>query len=375
MSVAVSLPAVSPPKSTDCVIDAGSRKSSSESTPWKPGRNCDGLPIVDVFTAAMNIGNSSPGSHTCGWRIVPRIDRRASPAACASAWRLPIRTSPRSATAVAVTRCTSGSVAGGSLEATTGGVGEHVVEAGRVELDVLDGDARVLEGAQRRRQRRRAARQADGDVAGLGGARSSPKSLEHLGGLDLLVERHGDDERVGADAVLERLRVALAHDAAAVDDGDAAGQLVGLLEVLRREEHRGALGVEPAHLLPQRERDWWGRGRWWARRGRARSARARATAPGRGGAACHRSRCRRDGRRRPSGRPGRAARRRGGRPRPRVMPCSTACSRTSSRPVISGSMAASCSATPIDAAHRARLPHHVVPGHARRAGGGLAAAW
>ena len=38
-----------------------------------------------------------------------------------------------------------------------------------------------------------------------------------------------------------------------VDDGDTAGELVGLLEVLRREEDRGAVVVEVAHLIPQVE--------------------------------------------------------------------------------------------------------------------------
>ena len=57
---------------------------------------------------------------------------------------------------------------------------------------------------------------------------------------------------MGAPTVgLELLGRALAHDAAVVDDRDAPGQLVGLLEVLGGEEDGGALGVEPAHLLPE----------------------------------------------------------------------------------------------------------------------------
>jgi hypothetical protein len=35
-----------------------------------------------------------------------------------------------------------------------------------------------------------------------------------------------------------------------VDDGDAVGELVGLLEVLRAEQHRGALGDERPDDLP-----------------------------------------------------------------------------------------------------------------------------
>ena len=47
------------------------------------------------------------------------------------------------------------------------------------------------------------------------------------------------------------------------------------------------------------------------------------------------------------GRPGRAARRRGASPSSPASPCRVACSRISSRPVISGSSAASWRATPI----------------------------
>ncbi|CAB4894487.1 unannotated protein [freshwater metagenome] len=38
-----------------------------------------------------------------------------------------------------------------------------------------------------------------------------------------------------------------------IDDGDAVGELIGLFEVLRGEQHRGALGVEPTDLFPQGE--------------------------------------------------------------------------------------------------------------------------
>ena len=47
-------------------------------------------------------------------------------------------------------------------------------------------------------------------------------------------------------------RRALGDDLAAVDDPDAVGQHVGLLEVLRRQEHRHAVVRQPAHLVPQR---------------------------------------------------------------------------------------------------------------------------
>ena len=49
---------------------------------------------------------------------------------------------------------------------------------------------------------------------------------------------------------LELAAGALGDDPAVVDDGDAVGELVGLVEVLRREQHGGALGDEHPHDLP-----------------------------------------------------------------------------------------------------------------------------
>jgi hypothetical protein len=53
--------------------------------------------------------------------------------------------------------------------------------------------------------------------------------------------------------VLHLRRRALTDDQAAVDDGQAVTQLVGLLEVLRGEEDRRAPCVDAAHLLPEGE--------------------------------------------------------------------------------------------------------------------------
>ena len=55
-----------------------------------------------------------------------------------------------------------------------------------------------------------------------------------------------------ADALLEVVRRALGDDVPAVDDADAVGELLGLLEVLRREEDRRAVVVEQPHLAPER---------------------------------------------------------------------------------------------------------------------------
>ena len=66
-----------------------------------------------------------------------------------------------------------------------------------------------------------------------------------IGGLDL--------DRRAADLGLQRLGRALGDDPAVVDDPDAVGEHVGLLEVLRRQEDGDALVLrEPPHLLPER---------------------------------------------------------------------------------------------------------------------------
>ena len=65
------------------------------------------------------------------------------------------------------------------------------------------------------------------------------------------VRRRGFDAGP-SDRVLELGRSSLRHDPAAIDDPDAVGQHIGLLEVLRGEEHRDAVRRQPAHLIPER---------------------------------------------------------------------------------------------------------------------------
>ena len=50
---------------------------------------------------------------------------------------------------------------------------------------------------------------------------------------------------------LEGGRRVVGDDPAAVEECDRVGELVGLLEVLGREEHRDAVGDEGAHVVPQ----------------------------------------------------------------------------------------------------------------------------
>src|SRR5438046_1631446 len=60
----------------------------------------------------------------------------------------------------------------------------------------------------------------------------------------------GDDDVI-AHAALQGIGRALGHQAAVVDDADPVGQLVGLFQVLRRQEDRHVeFAVEAADLLP-----------------------------------------------------------------------------------------------------------------------------
>ena len=62
-----------------------------------------------------------------------------------------------------------------------------------------------------------------------------------------------DLEALAADAVLELVGRALGDHAAAVDDGDEVGEAVGLVEVLRGQQDRRALGHQALDRRPHLE--------------------------------------------------------------------------------------------------------------------------
>ena len=129
---------------------------------------------------------------------------------------------------------------------------EDVVERRADQLQRLDRDARLVEGADHA-----------GDVGGAvldldqHGApvdrRQQPADLaaDLLGAGDRAVGKLQLDVGV-ADLGLERVWRAFGDDPAAVDDRHVVGQLVGLLQVLGGEEDRGPVVVERPHLLPDR---------------------------------------------------------------------------------------------------------------------------
>ena len=109
---------------------------------------------------------------------------------------------------------------------------------------------------------------------------------------------------------LELVRRALGDHAAVVDHDDLVGEPVGLVEVLGRQQHGGALRDAALDRLPQAQAGCGGPGRSSARRGTAPAGGRRARRPGRAAGACRRSRSSPGAWPPPPGRSARAARRR-----------------------------------------------------------------
>src|SRR5690606_16142447 len=70
-------------------------------------------------------------------------------------------------------------------------------------------------------------------------------------GVEHLAARTVDLDDLVADGALELARRALGDDASVPQDGDPVGELVGLLEVLRGEQHGGAALAQRADDVPQ----------------------------------------------------------------------------------------------------------------------------
>jgi len=118
-----------------------------------------------------------------------------------------------------------------------------------------------------------------------------------------------DIDAATGNLLLELLRAALGDQASAVEDRHPVGELVGLVEVLRGQEHSCAV-VDQAPRSPTTCDGCADQGRWSARRGRSPAARRSRPSPGRDGDASHPSRSWRFGQRH---RPARAARAAGSR--------------------------------------------------------------
>ena len=128
---------------------------------------------------------------------------------------------------------------------------EDLVEAGVAQGELGDDDARVVEASHDLRQEGRV---GDGCADRLSlDLRLGPGELGDDRAYGGQVRRllGPDGERLGTRPGLELGGRAAGDHAAAVDDRDVVGQGVGLLEVLRGEQDRDAVGHELTHLLPQ----------------------------------------------------------------------------------------------------------------------------
>jgi hypothetical protein len=132
---------------------------------------------------------------------------------------------------------------------------EDVVEGRSAQRQIVDRDPGGVEVADDLHQALRPAVGRDRDPAGpvvddplavvgrdqRGGARQVGGGVDH------------DLDPLAADLGLERIRGAAGDDPAVIDDRDRVGQGVGLLEVLGREQDRGAGPHPGADRVPQRQ--------------------------------------------------------------------------------------------------------------------------
>ena len=127
---------------------------------------------------------------------------------------------------------------------------EHLVQRRAPQRDVLHRHLGLVERAHDDRQQlrtagrgeRAAARRRVGRRLGHPERRRAPRPpAACVGDVDRVQLDH-----VGADPRLELVRRALRDDAAAVDDDDERGEVVGLIEILRRQHD---VGPAPAHVV------------------------------------------------------------------------------------------------------------------------------
>jgi hypothetical protein len=189
---------------------------------------------------------------TAGWRSERRTERRAIQRTCPSRPPTPLTRPPgRRGPPRRPRRGVRGGA--GPLERAAGLGQEDVVERRRVELEAGDRDALGVERAHDLGELLGAAveRHRDALRRGRGGR---PEAAEHAGQAVALagVGRDRLDARP-AHLGLERGGGALGDEVAVVDDADAVGEDVGLLEVLGRQEDGDPVVLGQAgDLLPQR---------------------------------------------------------------------------------------------------------------------------
>ncbi len=131
---------------------------------------------------------------------------------------------------------------------------EHVVERRSPKPDIIDHDALLAEVAHDLDELLGASHGRDRDPARVLVDRCRSVGCQQLG--DPAEQRavvHDDLDPLAADLALELVCCAAGDDLAGIDHGDLVGQLVGLLEILGREQQRRALAHLVADDLPHAE--------------------------------------------------------------------------------------------------------------------------
>ena len=136
---------------------------------------------------------------------------------------------------------------------------EDVVEGGPAHADVEDVHALLVEGADRLEEGRGTARDRGDELPGVlvdvDHAVGQPG--QHLARVPDLARGHRDRQPFTAHLGLELVGGPPGDHAAAIDDGDRVGQLVGLVQVLGGQQDGRPLGDEPLDDLPQADPAAW----------------------------------------------------------------------------------------------------------------------
>ena len=139
----------------------------------------------------------------------------------------------------------------------TGEGHEHVVQRGPAQAQVLQGDVALVQAAGGGHQRGGAAfgRQRQAPVLGIDLRLAVSQLGDGRQGLVQIARAgHPQLDDVAAQLVLQLVGRTFGDHLAVVDHDDPMGEAVGLVQVLRRQEDRGAVGDqgldEPPHLDP-----------------------------------------------------------------------------------------------------------------------------
>ena len=130
---------------------------------------------------------------------------------------------------------------------------EHVVQAGLGQPERPDGQARLVEQPEQPGQGGRAVAGVQPDRVALHGEVAHGGLPGQLGGRPRGgVRVAGDqDDRVARHLLLQRARGAFRDHRPVIDDHDAVAEHVGLVQVVRGQEHRGAPVPQAADVVPQ----------------------------------------------------------------------------------------------------------------------------